>query len=341
MQAATTPRRNSSAKNVISNEVPQNHCLRNIIKTEPSFYHDEEMEQINSNQFIISSLQCGGQKNQVEPEDSVVIPSQSSDCSNELQISQPIKAEPSLQDQDEEKFSLADIVGHFQSSASTQGSNVETVNRNTDLFQNSIKEKLTKPCNICSKSFTASKILTVHEKRTRVDGKQYPCEQCSKLFSTSESLVRHKRIHTNEKPYSCDQCNKSFRESGKLVVHKRIHTGDNPNSCTLCSKSFNYPSTLAEHMRTHTGEKPYSCDQCDKSFSTSRNLVRHKRTHSGEKPYSCALCSKSFCTSWELVRHKRMKPYSCDLCNKFFCYSWELVKHKQTHAGEKPCSSPV
>ena len=138
-----------------------------LLNTEPSFYEDENMEEMSSNQFDASSVQCGRQKNQVKLEDSVVFPTHGSDCSNEPHICRLVKAEPYHQDQDEEKFSLADLVGHFQSSASTQSSHFEKckepLSRNTDLSQNTKTKKVRKPYshNPSCKSFLASAILTV------------------------------------------------------------------------------------------------------------------------------------------------------------------------------------
>ena len=328
MQAATNPKRKSLSENskweiritqnsnkdvpleYISNDVPQNNselldgqCRRHVLKTEPSFYKDENLEEFNSNQFYISSVQCGGQKIKVEPEDNVVFPTHNSDCLNEPHISQLIKAEPSHQEQEEEKFSLAEIVGHFQSPASTPSLHVEkhkeSLNRNSDLSQETKKKNVT-----CAGE------------------KHYSCRQCDKSFSNARNLIRHERTHKAEKPYSCHQYNKSSSQSSYLEKHKRTHTGDKPYSCGQCDKSFSESGKLVRHKRTHTGEKPYSCNQCNKSFIESWKLVRHKRTHTGEKPYSCDQCNKSFSQSSNLYKHKRThtgdKPYSCDQCNKSF-----------------------
>ena len=380
MQAARNPKRKSLSENstwqitqtstqdvpleFISNDVPQNNtelfngqCIINVLKTEPSFYEDEKIEEMNSNQFDTSSVQRGGQKNQVEPEYSVAFLTHSSDCSNIPHIGQLVKAEPSHQYQDELKFSLADIVAHFQSSASTQSSHVENskepLSRNPDLSRSTKLKKVRKPYShdhysnhasaerrtcagakplendLCDKSFIDSCLLFEHQR--------------NESFRQSRELSAHKRTSSDGNSYSCDQCHKSLRTPRNLSRHnKRTHTGDKPYICTLCSKSFSSSSELVIHKRTHISEKPYRCDQCDKSFSVSGNLVRHKRTQTGEKPYSCDRCNKSFGRSWSLKDHRRThtaeKPYSCDQCDKSFSTSGSLVVHKRTHTGEKPYS---
>ena len=81
--------------------------------------------------------------------------------------------------------------------------------------------------------------------------KYYSCSFCNKLFTRSNHVRAHERIHTGEKPYGCEICGKLFREKGSLTSHKRIHTGDKPYSCQLCGKSFTTNSNMRTHHITH------------------------------------------------------------------------------------------
>ncbi|XP_073469902.1 zinc finger E-box-binding homeobox protein zag-1-like [Aquarana catesbeiana] len=75
--------------------------------------------------------------------------------------------------------------------------------------------------------------------------------------------------------YACDQCSKTFQKSSSLLRHKYEHTGNRPHQCEVCSKAFKHKHHLIEHVRLHSGEKPYCCDKCGKRFSHSGSFSQH------------------------------------------------------------------
>ncbi|KAK2128046.1 hypothetical protein NOF04DRAFT_1185155, partial [Fusarium oxysporum II5] len=49
------------------------------------------------------------------------------------------------------------------------------------------------------------------------------CHHCRRIFTRSEHLHRHLRVHTHEKPFSCTKCNKSFARLDVLQRHEITH----------------------------------------------------------------------------------------------------------------------
>lgn len=56
--------------------------------------------------------------------------------------------------------------------------------------------------------------------------RNYECNFCGKLFTRSNTLSYHLKVHNDEKPYKCGTCDKAFRERYRLTKHQRTHARD-------------------------------------------------------------------------------------------------------------------
>ncbi len=58
--------------------------------------------------------------------------------------------------------------------------------------------------------------VVLNMKEAKANKRNYPCTDCSKTFSTSGHLARHRRLHTGDKPHECpyNNCDKKFSRQG-------------------------------------------------------------------------------------------------------------------------------
>lgn len=56
--------------------------------------------------------------------------------------------------------------------------------------------------------------------------RNYECNFCGKLFTRSNTLSYHLKVHNDEKPFKCSSCDKAFREQYRLTKHQRTHVKD-------------------------------------------------------------------------------------------------------------------
>uniref|UniRef100_A0AAG5D7K6 C2H2-type domain-containing protein n=1 Tax=Anopheles atroparvus TaxID=41427 RepID=A0AAG5D7K6_ANOAO len=53
--------------------------------------------------------------------------------------------------------------------------------------------------------------------------RNYECTYCGKLFTRSNTLSYHLKVHTGERPFKCKHCSKAFREQYRLMKHLKTH----------------------------------------------------------------------------------------------------------------------
>ncbi|XP_053695540.1 zinc finger protein 808-like isoform X2 [Sabethes cyaneus] len=209
-------------------------------------------------------------------------------------------------------------------------------------------------CEICFKKFPT--LIRLEQHRLVPYMRKYKCDNCDKLFLTSNLLEKHMRYHKAlkknpsvqvcyEKSAQCEECGKTFKNRFCLKSHQdSCHSHEKPFSCSLCSKAFKRKHTLQNHLRVHTKEQPYSCSYCPRTFTQLTDKNRHETTiHKLEFPLRCSMCSKGFPAGrrQQLERHEELHqhgeeyPLACQFCDRTFTRLDQRNRHQARHVAER------
>lgn len=99
--------------------------------------------------------------------------------------------------------------------------------------------------------------------------RNHECDFCGKLFTRSNTLSYHLKVHNDEKPYKCGTCDKAFREQYRLNKHQRTHAKDFAGNVlqeqeTEHSQESTFPSTSGR-----TGEEEdYATGDSERFFKS-------------------------------------------------------------------------
>lgn len=166
----------------------------------------------------------------------------------------------------------------------------------------------------------------------------WPCEKCSKLFSSRKTLERHQELLCHIKPFICHICHKAFRTNFRLWSHYQSHSEDTmsrqmetrpsspspspPPAITGPEPPQEEPGTLMSSLsgvhtketeRVENGAEDLSCSRLDPaqmpaSSQESETFFYHAPTLSAltfKRQYMCKLCYRTFKTAFSLWSHEQ------------------------------------
>uniref|UniRef100_A0A914VTI8 C2H2-type domain-containing protein n=1 Tax=Plectus sambesii TaxID=2011161 RepID=A0A914VTI8_9BILA len=184
-------------------------------------------------------------------------------------------------------------------------------------------------------------------KRKRRAREMHRCLPCGEVFESSDAHLDHcNTVHNSSAnppltsldgaQFACSECDKIFNRMHKLEAHMGVHRITvGGKKCPFCRLPFKDRLSLNKHTQeAHASELPFECLQCGCRMKSSDQLRRHHRIH--EKRFQCALCSRRFAQKCEFdrhtVSHTGETPYQCAYCEKRFRYSCDMKSHlKTTH----------
>ena len=187
-------------------------------------------------------------------------------------------------------------------------------------------------CEICDFRAYFKYILNAHMRKHTPEKHVHACNKCQKVYSRSDSLKRHLKLHDNRKPYRCSRCQRAYTSSFWCRVHEKTHSvTEKIHQCNHCQRSFLTIQHLNIHMACH--KKPFVCGICSHSFHSKHDLTRHMNIHLNGN--FCQICNKTHRhLAKHVAKHERQAKYKCQECNFVSCHL-KTYKDACKHIQEK------
>ncbi|XP_005177071.1 homeotic protein spalt-major [Musca domestica] len=126
-----------------------------------------------------------------------------------------------------------------------------------------------------------------------------------------DPIGNHKRKRSdNSSPevFACDECDHVFHRKQSLVLHRKVHTNERePIACKICGRMFKIKGAYRTHMERHRDEKNLmKCQKCSRTFLSNIELRRHMiEAHSQSGAImECLKCKRKFVSASRLESHE-------------------------------------
>ncbi|KAL5286384.1 hypothetical protein ACFFRR_007800 [Megaselia abdita] len=214
-------------------------------------------------------------------------------------------------------------------------------------------------CNICSNSYRAQYLLTLHKRHVHEDRADNYCKVCGKEFHFKGQLKLHLERHNDSKigkVFVCSVCGLCEPDMASFESHP--HKGfveestDVVYACEFCELAYIGPGDLKVH-RAEVQHVTYDCDICEETFNRYPLLKTHRLTHdygnhkisnypTGRK-YLCSskTCDGAFIHFHDLRKHNYTHNWlssakTCQLCRKKVTNYEEMIDHLEAEHSDVP-----
>ena len=80
------------------------------------------------------------------------------------------------------------------------------------------------------------------------NGMEFKCNRCDKVYSRSDHLKRHEKIHEGQQYLHCGLCDKSFQNKDSLRKHVKLLHQQLRFFCSVWPKAFTHKEQMMAHQ---------------------------------------------------------------------------------------------
>ena len=182
------------------------------------------------------------------------------------------------------------------------------------------------------------------------------CIECRKIFTTSNALDKHMKLHPDQGAHVCPSCKRRFPRHSELLQHMVCHFEEIQLMCDHCDKGFPSLTALIEHVLTHARkdevasdlkiyvpgeqEREFSlCTDCKHVFSDCTALKQHVCSKTTGGAYICLRCKAGFRGARFLKEHLiktgdkfNVCPYRDEVVSDGQCLKEFVMEHLEENS---------